>query len=380
MRVKLNATIVNALEAGDKPYSVRDSGQPGLTVIVWPGGAKTFTVEARRHGRLIKRKLGPWPELSVTSARERTAQLLAGAAETKGLVPITFGELFAKRLAISKAKNRTWQEDQRKFVKHLGAWAKRPVSQIKQEDVKRLRNEIAGQHGEVTANRLLSLVKTVFAHGVETERYLTSNPAANVGKYREAPRDRFLTTAELPRFLSAVQLEPVDYCDIFTLLLFTGARSGNVCEMRWDELDLDKGVWVIPSQNSKNGRVLFLPIAGAAIEILDRRRYEFAELSQWVFPAPHNATGHITELRRPWERVCKRAELNDLRMHDLRHSLASWQAMNGASLQIIGKSLGHADMRSTERYSHLQLDIVRASVEAAVGRMVATRKGETDGL
>ena len=374
MKVRLTQAIVNSLEPDSKPYAVRDAVQPGLCVIVSPGGTKAISVEVRRAGKLIKRKLGTWPELSLTSARERTAQLLGTAAETRGMVPVTFRQLFKKRLDAVKSRKKTWREDERKYKQDLAQWGSRQVATFTPAEIERWRDGIAQQRGEVTANRTLSLVKSVFAYGCK-KGYLVTDPARLVDKYPEKPRERFLTADELPRFLKSIQLEPDDYRDIFSLLLFVGARKFNVLSMRWCELDLDNGIWIVPADKSKNGRQLFLPLVGPAMEILDIRKERFGDVSEWVFPAPHNRTGHVTEIRKPWLRAIKRAGLSDLHIHDLRHSLASWQAMNGASLAIIGKSLGHSDHKSTARYAHLAMDPVRKSVASAVASMQAAGKG-----
>src|SRR5262249_44116161 len=144
--------------------------------------------------------------------------------------------------------------------------------------------------------------------------------------------------------------------------LWTGARRGNVQRMRWQQLDLDRAVWKIPGEQFKTRKPLDVALCPEALEILKRRRREVA--GEWVFPS-HGASGHLIEPKGGWDRLRERSGLADLRIHDLRHTLASWQAANGASLHIIGKSLGHARAETTRRYSHLDLDPIRASVEAA---------------
>jgi integrase len=151
------------------------------------------------------------------------------------------------------------------------------------------------------------------------------------------------------------------------LLLFTGARRSNVAEMRWDEIDLERAVWRIP--RTKNGRPQMVPLVPPALNILKSRRETSGE-SPWVFPADTAAEGHVVDPRKAWERVRARAGLHDLRMHDLRRSLGSWAAAAGTSLAIIGAALGHRDLKSTQVYSRLQLDVVRAAVEKTTAAML----------
>ena len=279
--------------------------------------------------------------------------------------------LFRKRLATVRDEKRTAGEDERKFEKHLSHWERRQASGIKKADVQSLIEAIAKDIGKTSANRVLSLIKATFEYGIG--RHITDNPAKSLRKYSENQRERYLSSDELPRFLKAIELEPPDYRDIFALLLFTGARKMNVCSMEWREIDMGHRIWRIPASKYKTKKSITIPLAGPVIEILERRKEQYGDC-RFVFPAPYNSTGHITELRRPWTRVCKNAQLEDFRIHDLRHSLASWQAMNGASLLVIGQSLGHADAKSTARYSHLQTDVVRKSVDDTVSTMLSTKE------
>ena len=373
MKLRLNRANVNSLEPADKDYLVKDAGCPGLVVIVRPTGTRTFSVLVRRGGKYIKRSLGRFPELSVTAARERAADVIAEAASAKEQRTVTFGELFRERL--NKVEKRTKGEDVRKFDRHLAHWESRRVDTIKPADVRELVDDVGEKIGKSTRNRVLSLVKSVLAYGCIDQKYLKYNVADTIKKSPEVPRKRFLTAAELPKFFESVEQEPRDYRDVFLLLLYTGARRANVCEMRWSELDLGNMIWTIPGDKSKNGTDLFLPITEPALAILDWRYDQFSAVSPWVFPNPRNKTGHLQELRKPWLRVCKRAGLENMRIHDLRHTVASWAAISGASLPQIGQMLGHRDPKSTARYAHLSLDPVRQVSNTASAAMQAAGKG-----
>jgi integrase len=136
--------------------------------------------------------------------------------------------------------------------------------------------------------------------------------------------------------------------------------------MRWDEISLDEGIWRIPV--TKNGTSQNVTLSPEAVIVL-RNRMESAE-SDYVFPGA-GATGHLMEPKKAWARILKNAELEDLRIHDLRRTLGSWQAKTGASLSIIGKSLNHKTHQATAIYARLDLDPVRASVNTATSAMLA---------
>ena len=134
--------------------------------------------------------------------------------------------------------------------------------------------------------------------------------------------------------------------------------------MAWQDVDLVQGVWYLPGAETKNGEPLAIVLPPPAVGILQLRERE-RNGCPWVFPAP-SKSGHVEDPRKSWARVLKTSGIQDLRPHDLRRSLGSWQTIQGASLQVVGASLGHRDLKSTQVYSRLQLDPVRESVNGWV--------------
>src|SRR5262249_14771737 len=153
----------------------------------------------------------------------------------------------------------------------------------------------------------------------------------------------------------------------------TGARRSNVLAMRWEQISQTadgQRLWTIPV--TKTGKSHVVPLVREALVILQERRRRIK--GAWVFPSD-SKTGHIRDLKRAWKRFCTTAKLENLRIHDLRRTLGSWQAATGASLPVIGKSLGHQSMASTAVYSRLHLDPVRQAIVTATQAMViASRK------
>ncbi len=194
-------------------------------------------------------------------------------------------------------------------------------------------------------------------------------------RFHETTRERFLNDKELKRLFRALASEPEPFRSFFLLLLLTGARKGNVQAMRWQDVDLDSRLWRIPNHQSKNREPLTVVLSPESVEILRRRR-AVVNGADYVFP-DRGKTGHIVEPKSAWQHVVKRANLNDCRMHDLRRTLGSWQAAGGASLLIIGKSLGHKSESATRIYARLAVDPVRESVEKATTAMIAAADGTT---
>jgi len=231
--------------------------------------------------------------------------------------------------------------------------------------------------GWATANRALELLRALFNHALDVKRgyFVGTNPAQGHEKFAEHSRNRFLQGDELRPFFQALAAEPSETMrDFFLVALLTGARRSNVLAMKWADVNLSRGVWEIDRKSTKNGQAQTVTLSPQAAEIL-RRRFEAKSKSAYVFPseltveARKGGDDHIREPRSAWVRILKRAGLENLRIHDLRRSLGSWQAKTGASLVLIGKSLNHKDPQSTAIYAQLDLDPVRASVDRATDAM-----------
>jgi integrase len=220
------------------------------------------------------------------------------------------------------------------------------------------------QQGPYQANRTLALIRAMY-NKADALGWKGDNPATGIERFPEKARDRFLLPEELPKFFAALVEEPNPVLQAFFLLcLLTGARRSNVEAMRWDEISWELAQWRIP--DTKGGVPVVVPLVPAAIAVL--KRLQETVKSEWVLPGRRG--GHLTTPGIAWKRLLKRAGLEDLRIHDLRRSLGSWQALTGASLPIIGKSLGHSRPETTAIYARLTLDPVRQAVERATEAMM----------
>ncbi|WP_341752533.1 MULTISPECIES: site-specific integrase [unclassified Candidatus Tisiphia] len=174
---------------------------------------------------------------------------------------------------------------------------------------------------------------------------------------------------ELPGFFQALAEEKNQIMRDFILIaLFTGARKDNVLTMRWEHISFADKKWYIPKTKSKNKEPYTVILASIVMKILKKRKGE--SNSEWVFPSERSSTGHLREPKKAWSRLCQKAGIKDLRIHDLRRTYASWMAISGASQYVIGKALNHKDSRSTEIYAKLNFDPVREFVEKAINEII----------
>ncbi len=390
---KFNFTDKRLLEFKNdtgKRILVYDTKQSGLALRVTPAGMKTFkfsTWDSTRK-RSVDITLGTYPKVSLNGARIRALELASDLAAGVDVVGQNLAErdvptldgAFDRWVEKKASKGRTsWKNDRLRYDKHIKPrFGNRKVNDITPRQIENWFLKLPEKTGLSTtsANRLLVIIKTTYNQ--ELRQY--PNPCDGLSLNREESRERFLRPAELPDFFDALNSEetPEYLRDFVYLALYCGARKANLLGMRWQDLDLELAIWVVPAANSKNRTSMTIPLIPAVLEILVRRwqgNQSSQRSSLFVFPAINTKgnTGHMNDIRNSWDALLKRAGITNFRIHDLRRSLGSWQTITGASTAIVGKSLGHKSQQATAVYSRLHLDPIRQSMAKAVSAMEATR-------
>lgn len=277
---------------------------------------------------------------------------------------ITLRQLFDLYVELhAKPHSKRWQDTMMRFDVHLKCFADRPTSTITRIEVQTWVNNI-GKTGKHSANRNYDVLRAIFSWGIKKEVINHRNPCLGVDRFYLKPRERFVQPGEeFQKLADAINAEPNRTLrDFFWMCLMTGARRGNILRMRWEEINLDTGTWVIP--DTKNGDSQTIPLIVEAIELLKRRRSE--SQSEWVFPNKEGNAPYKSP-RSAWNRIRKRANLPDLRVHDLRRTVGSYMAIQGVSTTIIGKALGHRSQASTAVYARLTQNPVRDALSNALG-------------
>lgn len=363
---------------GKTRVQLYDTVAPALLVEKTITGSTSFYLYRRVCGRPQRMRLGSVDDLTVEQARKMAAA--KNLAIANGDDPMqakrvareepTARELWADFLELHlKPHTRGVEEAERIWDSYCGSLRARRLSTITQQSIAELHAKVGRENGRTQANRVLALVRSMFARAVEWQK-MDRNPALGVTAFPEVERERRLTADEMPRFLAAVDAYPDETMrDLFRMLLFTGQRKGNVVAMRWAHINLADARWTIPAGETKTGKVYAVPLVAPAVEILERRRAIVA--GEWVFPG-RGATGHITEPKDAWRVITTAAGIADLRIHDLRRTLGSWMADLNASLPTIGKMLGHRNQSTTAIYSRLSDDPVRLAAGRAAAAMLET--------
>jgi integrase len=214
----------------------------------------------------------------------------------------------------------------------------------------------------VRANRVGEILRKMFNLAIRWQ-IRTDNPAAGFSRFPEMPRDRFLSADEIKRLAEVLADHPNRRCaNVIRLLLLTGARRGEAMNARWDQFDLENGIWTKPAATTKQRRLHRVPLSQAAVELLRAIRSSVPADCPWVFPGDIKGNP-LTDIQNFWEGVRKKAKLGDTRIHDLRHTFASLLVSGGMTLPMVGRLLGHTQAQTTLRYAHLYDDPLRVGLD-----------------
>lgn len=443
MNNKINFTIKTLenlpLPENGKRFYFRDTKLNGLELMVTHNGTKSFKVYKKHEGKPVRVTLGKYPDLSVENARKKAQKVIAGFFE--GINPneekrkvrdeCTFKELF-DRYINEYAKpngNRSWQDDVQDVNRNLKHWMNKKISSIKKDEIARLHAKFGSDRGIHGANRLLDRINAIYNKAIEWG-WDGENPAKGIKKFKTQSRERFLKLNELNALFESLSKEENPFAKDYILIsLLTGARKGNVLTMRWNDIDFNDKVWNIPT--TKNGDPLSIPLVPKAIEVLKSRKKENINIrygkKEYVFLGT-GKEGHLADPKKAWNRIRQEATVTlwtkdkelvnlikeakkqlpenpsistlyesiikladkkgihlsngimDVRIHDLRRTLGSWQAATGATTAIIGKSLGHKSQKATAIYARLDIDPIRGSIEKAADAMFSQQnlEGQND--
>jgi integrase len=366
-----------APERGNK--ILYDGGDPkkcvrGFGVRITQSGARAFVLNYRARGIERRLTIGSFPDWTVAAAREEAKRLKRlidqgrdpmGERHEDRAAP-TVNDLVERYLSdhATRKRERSQREDRSLIEQWIRpALGNGKVADVRRVDIERLHRVITDHGTPVRANRTATLLSKIFALAVRWEMR-PDNPVSGLDRNAEEKRARYLGGDELRRLTEALaEHSNQAAADAIRLLLLTGARRGEVLCARWDQFDLDKGVWTKPSSHTKQKKEHRVPLSAAACQLLVERRAESG--SDLVFPGRNNNNGPLTDVKKSWASVCKAAGIARVRLHDLRHTYASVLASAGLSLPVIGALLGHSQPGTTARYAHLFDDPLRAATERA---------------
>ena len=369
-RIRLTDPAVLRLRPREREYTVWDRAVPGLGVRVRPTGGKSFVLLRGVRGRSRRVSIGPVSTMTVAEARKACHARRAGPEPERGdarSVPL-FGEF-----AAGEWKAVHWEgyrPSTRRVAAHLlekrllPAFGSRPLDRIDTARIERWFHEFS-RTAPGYANHGLDLLRRIVNFAI-ARGHLETNPARGVRRNPRTPRTRFLSREEIDRLFEVLDRQTRrsgrEQADIIRLLLFTGCRKNEIVRLRRSEVDGDR----LMLADSKTGPRT-VPLNARARAILERQpRGE----SPFVFPSPCDPSRPRGPHLGLWYRVRREAGIEDVRLHDLRHTHASHAVMNGVPVPVVSRLLGHSNTRMTLRYAHLGDRDIEEAAER-VGQAVA---------
>lgn len=360
---KITKRLIETTLPREKDLILWDSDTTGFCCKITPMGKRIYMLYYRNANRRQRKpKIGDHGVMTCEQARDIAQRWLLEVSQggdpslekqeirLNPTVKELADQYMREHAPRKKASSR--KEDQRLWVQHiLPALGNVKVVSLTRTDISKLHHSFP--HYPTMANRILSLLsKALNLAELWGYRPNHSNPCLHVKKYTENKRERFLSSDEITRLIQALEEEECICQNLWTiyairLLLLTGCRLSEILTLTWNEVDIDNQC--LRLQDSKTGKKIVY-LSSAAIEVF--------RIIPRISDNPHVICGdkegaHLINLQKPWQRVRARANLEDVRLHDLRHTFASIAASNGLSLPIIGALLGHKQTQTTARYAHL---------------------------
>ena len=389
-------------------YRIYDSGHRdsvnGLYLDVLPSGKKVFRFRRKRLGKDITVTIGHFPDITIENCRKMALKYSTQIAEGHNPIDlkrlekqklkleeeqsITIGELYQAYVEEFKIKIRSGERRQKSLNDADSMWRNHinaKLGKLKSESFTHAEAEkflklLVIRTSPAVRNKCLTLLKSVFRDQPE-------NPFSKIKKYAGTKRERILSENEVKSLLSALEEEKSIYRDVVMMLLLTGQRKGCVFSMEWAEIDYQNQLWIIPISKMKAKKPHAVPLTKESLSILERRNLEAKAGEKYVFPAITANNKHIVEKSGKgsfWFRITEKAGLrsetksDNVTIHDLRRTIASWSVMRGGNLQVTSKLLGHSDISITaSTYAHLDVERVRAELDVTTAKLLGSEPQAT---
>jgi integrase len=331
--MKLTKRFIDSAKYDGSSQDIRwDDQLPGFGVRLYSTGRKSFVLSYRAQGRKHIMTIGAYGPLTLDQARKKARKHLAEVIDggdpldsrqkaARGATMAALCNDFLKLYA--KQRKKTWREDQRRIDRHiLPNWGRIKIKSIKRSEITSFHTKL-GETSPYEANRILALLSKMF----EMAKAIDRDP--NV-------------------FVRAAMW----------MYLFTGLRRSELLQLKWSDIDPTRNE--IKLLDTKAGRPHYVPLSLEAIKLLNT--IPRLDGNPFIFPGARKGKP-LVNIGKPWDRIRKEANLEDVRLHDLRRTVGSWLAQSGKSLHLIGRVLGHSNASTTKIYARFAQDHVKSALE-----------------
>ncbi|MCP3966910.1 MAG: site-specific integrase [Lentisphaerae bacterium] len=386
-KIKFTKSTLEKLPAPEKKTAYQDSDTRYLHFVITPKNTRSYYYIRKVKGRPKYIKIANYGDVSIKAAQERVSQInmdvMCGIdTKQKEKENITLEEAFEYWLK-HREKIKGWHKDIDECLRRFDTYVpkklkQKKVSNIIKSELRKLHCAVRDEVGVHTANRILQTIRASINLLIKHDYNISQNPAAMIDLFKERSRARYIKEEEVELFFrELIDSENQDFKDFVLMALFTSKRKSNVLAAEWSEIDFKKKLWTIPGEKTKNDEDDITVFDDTVLEILDRRKKDQKDKevdTNWIFPSSSNPLGHYSAPDNAWRALLKRANIKDLRIHDLRRTLASWMANQNVSLHMIASVLGQKSTSVTPTYARFSVDPKREAVSNAVAEILKAGK------
>lgn len=363
------------LPEGKQRENYYDTECPGLCLEVRPKKRSFHLRYRNQRGKWVQRLIADANTVKLNEMREYANRL-------KGQIALG-DDPFEKREALkevlkfkqfvddyympyAKSYKRSWSTDECLLRNHVLPFIGRLyMDEVTRGHITSLLSKHRKTHKPASTNRVLVLIRFIYNCAIKWETHgIVKNPTAKIESFPvNNNRERYITAEEATRLFKALEKSgTVMLKYIIAMLLLTGARKSEVVHAKWKDIDVAMRLWRI--EHNKGGKTRYVPLSDSTLRLL--AEVPRVEGSEYVFPNPDTKQPY-RHLYHPWHAVRTQAGLSDVRIHDLRHSFASFLINSGRSIYEVQRILGHTQITTTQRYSHLSHDSLLEAADAASG-------------
>lgn len=362
-RYNITNNFIKNLKPPKNGYKIyADNNLKGFGVLITSNNSISFILRTTINKTEKRITLGSYSTLNLSEARKKAMKIKIDNSAI-AIKPLLLNDLCQEYIDVKAKQGLSAKtiKDYSLILKNyiLNDLGLKKIINLTKNDLYEMQNKL--KHIKYSANRALELIKASLNYAIEQE-YITFNVASKIKKFKEESRERFLYGEELIRLLNVVNNYPCQTIKDYILIsLYTGARKSNILTMKFSEVDYQNKIWKIPK--TKNGISHTIPLIDNALNIIQERHNK--AINDWVFYSSKSKTGHLVEPKKAWKLILAKAQIQNLRLHDLRRTLGSLMASTGANSYIISKALGHKSSKATDIYARLSLEPVRESIVKA---------------